>query len=396
MIASTRSKTLSKHWSRAVALSSCAAILLACGSDADPPPVNTTNGGSGGSSGADVDSGGVSGGAAGSGSGATTSAGGTGSGGSMTTGGAAGSDDSGGGGGTGGSSSGGAGGSGGSDGGTGGSGGSGGSTDVDAGVPPDGGTTDPPRCKPSTVWAPLRRVDSISNEHLGVLSSVSPDELTVAWTSGSGDVYVADRLAVRDPFGAPNKVNVDALASDRAALSPTGTSLIAIRADRGAFVGFERVGRDAAWGSSTGLEFTQVRGVYEGGALGSAPVLSGDKHSFFFVMTRTGQPPVLYESVWDGPQRSWGRPVNVSNAELAGAANGKRRRPTGTSSDGLTLFFFDETTNLERAAWRNAVNAPFNLFKDIGAFPEAVPSFRCDTLYYQGQDSLGVGVFMGE
>jgi hypothetical protein len=113
-------------------------------------------------------------------------------------------------------------------------------------------------------------------------------------------------------------------------------------------------------------------------------------------MTPPDRPAIVYESVWDSVRRFWGPPASLSNDELQPPTAGTRRRPTGTSSDDLTLFFFDESTNVERAAWRNAADAPFSFFKDLGAMAEAVPSLRCDTLYYQSRDSLGAGAFIRE
>ena len=110
----------------------------------------------------------------------------------------------------------------------------------------------------------------------GVSITPSPDELTAAWTSGSGDIYVAERLTYKDPFGPPIKVNNVALATDRVALAPTGRTLIAVRNDRAAFVGFEKSSTTGEWAVSTGLEFTQVRVAFEGNVLASDPVLSGD------------------------------------------------------------------------------------------------------------------------
>jgi hypothetical protein len=437
MTASMRSKRVRRSLGATVLVAG-AMLLAACGDDGGTSTASSTGtggsgasgggnpgtggsggtttggggGGDGGSTGgsAGTDNTGGAGGASGGAGGASGGAGGAGATGGSTTGGGAGGASGGTGGtgatggstsgGTGGSTSGGTGGStsggtGGSTGGAGGAGGSGGSSD--GGVPPDGGTDpNPARCAPSIAWQLLERVESIPNDHFARFGGVSPDELTAAWTSGSGDVYVADRTSYKDPFAAPVKVNTMALASDRVAIAATGQSLIAVNADRGSFIGFERPGRDAPWVVSNGLEFTQVKVVFEGGALVSEPVLSGDKRSFFFLVTPPGQPTHLREAVWDPVQRSWGLPARVPNAEFEQAAGGKRRRPTGMSSDGRTLFFFDEASSIERAAWRNAPSAPFDLFKDVGAFGEAIPNLRCDTLYYQGQDSVGPGVFMGE
>jgi hypothetical protein len=429
---------LQQSYALATFLAITAVFAPACSGDGGTPPVSSV-GGSGGSGGGDVDSGttggeggtssggnagsgggtGATGGTGGSGatggmgaSGGTGGSGATGgSGGSGTTGGSGGSGATGGSGGsgaTGGSGGSGAtGGSGGSDatggsggsgatggsGGSGATGGSGGSSGA-GGAPPDGGTGVTFVCTPSYAWDPLKRVDSIPNEHLGRLGGISPDELTLAWTATSGDIYVAERATFRDPFGTPLKVNTGAMATDRVALAPTGRTLVAVPVGRNEFVGFEKSSSTGLWSATDGLEFTQVRVAFEGGGLGSEPVLSSDKRSLFFIVTPPGHSPLFYESAWDTVQRSWGLPTLLTNAELQTTPAGKRRRPTGTSADGLTLFFFDEAVNLQRAAWRDAPAAPFRFFTDVGSFPEAATSARCDTLYYQGQDALGAGVFM--
>jgi hypothetical protein len=127
-------------------------------------------------------------------------------------------------------------------------------------------------CTPSYAWDPLKRVDSIPNEHLGRLGGISPDELTLAWTSVSGDIYVAERAAFRDPFGTPVKVNTGAMATDRVAIAPTGRTLVAVPAGRTEFVGFEKSSATGAWSATDGLEFAQVRVAFEGGGLASDPV----------------------------------------------------------------------------------------------------------------------------
>jgi hypothetical protein len=105
---------------------------------------------------------------------------------------------------------------------------------------------------------------------------------------------------------------------------------------------------------------------------------------------------VLYESKWDGTQGSWGLPAALANAEFTSPDAAHRRRPSGTSADGRTLFFYDEVTSLERAAWRETPTTPFATFRDIGDFPDATPSPHCDALYYQGADAAGAGVFSAD
>ena len=195
----------------------------------------------------------------------------------------------------------------------GGSGGSSGSTD-------DGGAVLAARCKPDVVWEALGRVDSVPATDFARFGAISTDELAVAWTVANGDIFVADRASVVEPFGTPAKVNASvALAVDRAAMAPTGTSIVAIREDRKGFLGFERASLTDPWTPSSGLEFTQVRVVFEGGTTVSEPVLGADKKSLYFVLSSPIRSPLFYESRWDGTQASWGLPANLPNVDLQSA-----------------------------------------------------------------------------
>jgi hypothetical protein len=77
----------------------------------------------------------------------------------------------------------------------------------------------------------------------------------------------------------------------------------------------------------------------------------------------------------------------VSNPQLSSVDSTHRRRPTGVSSDDRTLFFFDEVSGKERAAWREAPSAAFGVFGDLSVAPEGAPDEACRVLYYQGMDA---------
>jgi hypothetical protein len=258
------------------------------------------------------------------------------------------------------------------------------------------GPLPPSQCDPTAAWSPLNRVDSVPPDNFGKLGGVSGDELSIAFTSPTGDAYVADRSASTASFDAPMKLNgAMPLAVDRVALSPTGMSAIAIAADRHSFLGFERASRADAWAPTSGLEFTLVRAVLESDAAVSNPVIGADKRSLFFIVTAMDK-PTLYESHWDMAQRFWGTPSTVTGTALESADAAHLRRPTGASFDGRTLFFYDEAAGVERGAWRASSGSPFVVFVDIGAFAEAAPTVTCDTLYHQRQDATGTRLFLAD
>ena len=58
------------------------------------------------------------------------------------------------------------------------------------------------------------------------------------------------------------------------------------------------------------------------------------------------------------------------------------RRPTGISSDRLTLFFYDEVASIERAIWRTTATGTFTQAEDVGPLLYAQPNAACTRLYY--------------
>jgi hypothetical protein len=244
-------------------------------------------------------------------------------------------------------------------------------------------------------WESFGRHDPGEEPSLARFGAVSADELSVVWTTSKGDVYLTERDKNPGAFSGMTKINTVALAFDRAAMSPDGLLVMAVAKDRGSLVEYRRPTRADAFESIDAGDVATLQVLFEGGGVISEPVIGIDGASFYFLMEMSGGPPVLYESKWSSANTAWGEPQDFPNAELASSDASHRRRPTGGSSDGRTLFFYDETGKVERAAWRATPGAPFDYFQDIGDFDDAAPSPDCKLIYFTGNDGDGAGLFTG-
>jgi hypothetical protein len=258
-----------------------------------------------------------------------------------------------------------------------------------------------PECLQSSTWSSLARVTSIAPASFDQFGSISANALSVAWTTAAGEVLVADRTSTTGSFGTPAPVaGADAgsaLAGDRVALDPTGSELIATLADRSSFTTFVRAGAGQPWASGGADQFKYVSAtISESGGAFSQPVLSADGLSLFYVLVIAQNPPVFYESTWDASNKAWNLGNPLPNTDFAIASASQLRRPTGASSDRLTLFFFDEVAGNERAAWRLTPTSPFTFFEDLPNLPEAAPDADCNILYFEGMDAAGEGLFTAQ
>lgn len=257
-----------------------------------------------------------------------------------------------------------------------------------------------PRCDPAHAWRASLRIPSVTQAGFARFGGVGADELTIAWTSSDGTIYVADRSVRGSPFADPSAIDTTStpVAADRVALDATGMVVFAVSADRTKFVAFSRGGAGAGWASSPPLQFVRIHAMAstEIGDQFFAPVLGADGRSFFFGLASSGGIPVLYESEWDVQADAWTTGVPLANPELSSTSVAGQTYATGASSDSLTLFFHDGVTGLERAAWRDSATSAFAHFTDISAIGEAAPNYRCDTLYYQGTDPADAGAFIAQ
>ncbi len=273
--------------------------------------------------------------------------------------------------------------------------GDGGGTDAPSDAPFDAG---PAVCAQPMTFGTGTLVPNVSTPQTDRMGAITADELTIAWMTTAGTVNYADRAAPTDPFGATKTLSIG-FALDRVALSADGLTLIGVTTDRSSFAQVKRGARGTAFaGPADGAPYkflNMVNGGSEGDAASDAngmvydPVLSADGKVFYFTLV-AGAVETLAESTRLGGT-TYPAPRILKAADFVPVA-GKLRRPTGLSIDGRTLFFWDESTNKERAAFRESATFPgktdYTSFADLGAYPGAQPTTTCGKLYFEGNGDL--------
>jgi hypothetical protein len=362
------------------------ALAVACGTKKEgaPPGVNPSTGGSGATGG--------SGGRGGAGKGGTGGSSGRGS-----TGGTAGEDAAGasgaddGGAGSGGSpATGGSGGNGGASGAMSGQGGaaSGGSAGVaiaGRGQEPDPCPElgdDPPAaagvCTPGTRWGSGRAV-AVMASPADPLIAITPDELTLLLlhVTSVGEAMIADRSDVGDDFGTPASVGIDGVLG----MSPDGLRVILLASD-GTLQEASRAAAGEPFGSPEEGDFSALNmaAAADGLRLGAPVIAPDDRTLYYLAAPPDGATYALHVSTRSGVG-AWPVGTEVKACQLE-SFQGFNPVPTGVSSDGLTLFYWDSFYGRARAAFRETAGGPFVWFDDLGELAAAQPNAACDRLYY--------------
>jgi hypothetical protein len=244
-------------------------------------------------------------------------------------------------------------------------------------------------CVLTGTWGAPTPVLTTGAADASIFGAVTPDELTLAWTSRTGTTvtaYYADRASTSAAFGAPQALaaSFGALALDRVTLSGDGLRIAGVAADGHSLVAATRTSRAAAF-ATPDTEFAPLA-TGEAPPTLATPLLAGDDSELVYIDTSSSSDYVVHESTSGLPSWKSGPAVIVPGLARMGT---QLRRPSGLSLDRLTLFYWDDVSGSEKAVWRPIPQQDFNQFVDLGSRTNAVPTASCQRIYYSVPGTAG-------
>jgi hypothetical protein len=261
----------------------------------------------------------------------------------------------------------------------------------------------PPVCPTDVEWGDGTVLSlSTGSDDFG---AITPDELTLVWTSG-GDaggftVSCADRTASSASFGTPQVVPLAAgsFVPGSVSVSPDGLRLVFQAPDTTFFV-LTRASRGSAFAASmTTSEFAIINAEISGGEiiehLGD-PLIGASDETFYYSRYPAGvgqNIATVFEADRSG-SAPWGDGTAINGAAIEETGGGQRRRPSGISADGRTLFYWDDASGAEMMTWRATPTGAFATAISIGARTGAEPNADCTAIYYSAAASGGTSLFM--
>jgi hypothetical protein len=224
---------------------------------------------------------------------------------------------------------------------------------------------------------------------------------TFAWTTveaGNVRVHSVDRSSEAAAWDGEKSFTVSSSgpggidASERIAMNSDGLSFYAVAADGRSLVEFVRAASSANFVQAAGSVLQNLNN-----AAASMPatdrlsdvVIGASGRTLLYRQGGAGlraSNRLLSSDVWPSPT-----PYLSSVSELA-TVGGKARRPTGLARDRSALFYWDEVTQTERAAYfPQGGGAP--VFADLGARKGASPNGACNQLFFEAPGTTGVDIF---
>lgn len=252
--------------------------------------------------------------------------------------------------------------------------------DSDAAAPPDFDAVCPPQQPwPAAVAAPVTVGPNAS------LLGITPDERTIVWLEPESSqvvYFIADRSSADAAFGQAQRLEGENVL----ALSPDGLRLVVLSDDQGALLERTRSDRGQPFGNRAEGDFVLLNADALTSGYGfSSCAFSPDGLGLFYTVGGADERHPLRESRRNSAGAAWPIGVALKACELEAHA-GFGRYPTGVSSDGRTLFFYDAWRGVARGAWRETINEPFTWFRDLGNWRAVQVNAACDGLYYSAPE----------
>ena len=239
-------------------------------------------------------------------------------------------------------------------------------------------------CAPDLMLDENVSVDvSVPGGAEATLLSMTPDELSVAFSTGSDDelaLYVADRDSADASF-TPELVVVPSgyEAASGVALSSDGLRLLLVSHDHSAFGELSRSARrlpfDADPNTGPYAKLNALKPM-SGRSLGW-PVLSNDGQSLYF-LSYFGQGLVNQSRLDQDGVFDFGKAIDEFTL---GGQEGAYKLPSGISADERAIFVFDQATEHMLALFRSRPDAPFYDPLDLGERRGVAPNLDCSRLY---------------
>jgi hypothetical protein len=253
-------------------------------------------------------------------------------------------------------------------------------------------------CAQTATWGSGSLL-SISTPADDELDSITPDELTIAWTEGSGGsatIEIADRASNTDAFGAPQSLPAGQFTADRVSLSPDGLRLVVVNADAHGFSELTRSARtsSSAFGPAATGSYTTLNAVIPPEASYGDPLLGADDAVFYYSVYGGNQTATIYRAARLQSTDPWPAGAALASSTGLDAQGALRRRPTGISSDEQTLFIWDQVMGMERAAWIDQSTGAYDVFVDLASYSLAAPASSCNALYYSAPGATSTDLFV--
>ena len=248
-------------------------------------------------------------------------------------------------------------------------------------------TAGAPAEAPPGVCAPGMKLGSSVAQDVGLpgatLLAMTPDELSVAFTTGSADtlaLHVADRASAKAAFVEAGVTVPDGYeAASGASLSSDGRRLILVSQDHGSFAEVSRSARGADFDVDADTSaFAKINALkaMSGHSLGW-PVLSSDGQDLYY-LSYFGHALAVQSKLGKDGLFDFGSEIDEFTL---GGAEGAYKLLSGISSDQRAIFYFDEATKHAMALFRSRDGAPFYDPVDLGARRGAVPNQDCSRVY---------------